>query len=897
MARKTTTPETAATTPRGTKPSAAAALQPYEAKRSFDRTPEPRPDAPPRGKPQRSGGSFVVQKHDATRLHYDLRLELDGVLKSWAVTRGPSLVPGDKRLAVRTEDHPMKYLDFEGVIPAGEYGGGTMIVWDRGQWTPDADPQRGFAKGHIDFTLAGERLKGRWHLVRMRPRARETTEQWLLIKGDDEHARAEGDPDLLVEEQTSLKSGKTNDELAAGGVVRSDHAERQARKAATRRAAPAKDARTDAAKTNAAKTKDAKRPGPAPAPAPAPAKKAKPGLLPVFVDPMLATLTATPPTGGEWIHEIKFDGYRIQARVDGSQCMLLTRKGLDWTQRFAAIATALKDVPAGSALIDGEVIVEASTGVSDFSALQADLSDGRQDRMIYAAFDLLYLEGKDLRRSPLGERRRLLEDLFSALPAGTPLRFSEHVENDGATMLRHACRLGLEGIVSKRRDAPYASGRGGGWLKAKCTQRQEFVVVGFTRSTAASGSIGALVLAVNGPEGLVLAGRVGTGFSTKEAQHLARGLGATATKAAPLGVKPPAAATRGVTWVEPRLVAEVEFRGWTADGLLRQASFKGLRDDKPVTEVVREETEGAVEDDHTPELDLSGIRLTHPERVLWEEQGITKLGLAEFYAGIADWVLPHVTGRPLSLVRCPSGAAKQCFFQKHRWEGLSPDIQPVDVGDEEPMTFIADLRGLIGLVQAGVLEIHPWGSRVEDLDHPDRLIFDLDPGEGVTWQAVVDGAVALRDRLSAMGLESFVKTSGGKGLHVVVPLVPSADWDTAKAFTKEVVDTLAADEPARYLATMSKAKRKGRIFLDYLRNGRGATAVAAFSTRARAGAPVSTPLAWSELGDSIRADHFTVANLRQRLDYLKEDPWKGFFETDQVLPGSKAVKPRKTRKR
>ena len=442
MARKTTPPPrtgTRKTTPRGTTPSAAAALRPYEAKRSFDRTPEPRPEAPPRGKAQRPGGSFVVQKHDATRLHYDLRLELDGVLKSWAVTRGPSLVPGDKRLAVRTEDHPMKYLDFEGVIPAGEYGGGTMIVWDRGQWTPDADPRRGFAKGHLDFTLDGERLKGRWHLVRMRPRPRETTEQWLLIKGDDEFARAEGDPDLLVEEQTSLRSGKTNDELAAGGVVRSDHAERQSRKAAAKQSARAK---------------DPKRPGPAPAPDPAPAKRAKPGLLPVFVDPMLATLTATPPTGGEWIHEIKFDGYRIQARLDGSQCLLLTRKGLDWTQRFASIATALKDVPAGSALIDGEVIVEASTGVSDFSALQADLSDGRQDRMVYAAFDLLYLEGKDLRRSPLGERRRLLEDLFSALPAGSRLRFSEHVENDGATMLRHACRLGLEGIVSKRRDAP-----------------------------------------------------------------------------------------------------------------------------------------------------------------------------------------------------------------------------------------------------------------------------------------------------------------------------------------------------------------------------------------------------------------------------------------------------------
>lgn len=861
MARKTTT---------APKPapgrSSKGPLGAYEAKRSFERTPEPRPAKGPRGKVRDGGGAFVVQKHDARRLHYDLRLELDGVLKSWAVTRGPSLVPGDKRLAVRTEDHPMKYLDFEGVIPAGEYGGGTMIVWDRGRWTPEGDARRGLEKGHLDFTLDGERLKGRWHLVRMRARPREDKEQWLLIKSDDDFARADGEADLLGQEQTSLVSGKTNDQLAAAGAVRPDHAARQARK-------------------------------PKPGTAAAPPKAAKKALLPVFVEPMLATLAAAPPSGGEWTHEIKFDGYRIQARLDGGECKLLTRKGLDWTARFGTVAAAVQELPAGSALVDGEVVVEASSGVSDFSALQADLSAGRQDRMIYAAFDLLYLEGRDLRRLPLDERRRQLEALLAGLPEGSPLRFSEHVENDGAAMLRHACRLGLEGIISKRRDAPYASGRGGNWLKAKCTQRQEFVVVGFTRSTATAGAIASLVLGLNGTDGLTLAGRVGTGFSTQDARHLLKGLAGAATKASPLAGPPPAAAVRGVTWVEPRLVAEVEFRGWTADGLLRQASFKGLRDDKLVEEVVREEPEGAVQDDdHAPELDLSGIRLTHPERVLWEEQGITKLGLAEFYADIADWVLPHVTGRPLSLVRCPAGAAKQCFFQKHRWEGLSPDIRPVDVGDKEPMTYIEDLRGLVGLVQAGVLEIHPWGARVEDIEHPDRLIFDLDPGEGVSWQAVIDGAVALRDRLEATGLESFVKTSGGKGLHVVVPLVPSADWDTARAFTRDVVERLAADEPTRYLATMAKAKRKGRIFLDYLRNGRGATAVAAFSTRARTGAPVSTPLAWSELGEGIRADHFTIANLRQRLDYLKEDPWKGFFGTKQTLPGApKAV--RKTKKK
>ncbi|WP_406858088.1 DNA ligase D [Alsobacter sp. KACC 23698] len=886
--RKTAAKAAAKPSPRAASPTSAAAEDPadplklYREKRDFQRTAEP-----PAQVGAEEGWQFVVQKHAARRLHYDLRLELDGVLKSWAVTRGPSLVPGEKRLAVHTEDHPMQYLDFEGVIPQGEYGGGTMIVWDRGTWTPDKEPRKSLAKGHLDFTLHGSRLKGRWHLVRMRPRPHEKKEQWLLLKGDDAFARAPDAPDVLGD-ATSFLSGKTNDELAAEGVIREDHAARQAKSAAPGRGKPGQ----EGSGIKAVKAKGARK-----------------GLLPVFLEPSLASLIEEPPTGGDWIHEIKYDGYRMQARLDGGEAQLLTRKGLDWTERFGSIAESLKRLPVGSALLDGEIVSEGENGVPSFSALQADLKAGRKDRMVYYVFDLLYLEGADLTKSPQIERKRLLEALLAQAPEGSNIRYSEHFEHDGRSMLVHACRLGLEGVVSKRKDAPYLPDRGGHWLKSKCVMRQEFVVLGYTLSTAAKRSIGSLALGYYEDGKLIYAGRSGTGFSGDEARSLHEGLSAIAAPKPDLGRKPPAGADKGVRWVEPRFVAEIEFRGWTSDGLLRQSSFKGLRDDKPPTEVVREATPGEAASTRKARVapsaqplaakgaDLSGVRLTHPERILWEDQGVTKQGLADFYADIADWVLPHVTRRPLSLVRCPSGVGKPCFFQKHMWEGLSPDIRPVDVGDAEPMTYIEDLRGLIGLVQAGVLEIHPWGSGVDDIEKPDRLIFDLDPGEEVTWGQVIDGALEIRRRLAEDRLESFVKTSGGKGLHVVVPLAPSVDWETAKDYTRQVVERMAADSPTLYVANMAKVQRKGRIFVDYLRNGRGATAVAAYSTRARAGAPVSTPLQWDELSEAVRADHFGVDNLRQRLDFLSRDPWEGFFTLKQTLPASRGGRKTTARRR
>ncbi len=833
-------------------------LRTYREKRDFRRTAEPEARLK-RG----ADWQFVVQKHAARRLHYDLRLELDGVLKSWAVTRGPSLVPGEKRLAVQTEDHPMDYLKFEGNIPKGEYGGGSVIVWDRGRWTPEGDPHRGLKKGHLVFSLDGARLNGRWHLVRMRQRPGEKKEQWLLFKAHDEYARDASGPAIVEEATTSVLTGRDIEKVAAEGEPGGDPG-----------------GRAEVARPRQPELSD-----------PAGLPGARRAALPPFVEPSLAQLADRPPKGKDWIHEIKFDGYRTQARIDGRSIKLLTRKGLDWTERFEPIAETLKTLRLASALIDGEIIAETSSGVPSFSDLQQALSAGADDRLLYYVFDLLSCEGADLRNTPLVERKALLHRIVEPLPAGANIRFSEHFETDGATMLEHACRMGLEGIISKRKNEPYRSGRGEHWIKSKCVDRQEFVLLGYVPSTVVKSAIGSLVVGYYDGGKPMYAGRVGTGFSAEVARSLRQQL--EKIKAAkPAFDKPlPAGTEKGVVWVEPRLVGEVEFRGWTHDDVLRQASYKGLREDKPAEEVVREKAPRSQPRNRPAQRNdaadvLAGIRLTHPERILWEGQGVTKQGLAEFYVEIADWILPHLVGRPLSLVRCPSGAMHECFYAKHAWAGLSKAIRPVDVGEGKPMLAINDLEGLIGLVQAGVLEIHPWGSRVEDLHRPDRLIFDLDPGEGVAWDAVVAGAGEIRQRLKALGLESFLKTSGGKGLHVMVPIEPEFDWERVKAFTKTITDAMAADAPQRYVATMSKTLRRGKIYVDYLRNGWGATAVAAYSTRARPGAPVSTPLEWQELSKAIRPDHFNIDNLRQRLAFLKHDPWQGFFDIRQRLPHS-----------
>nr|WP_084731289.1 DNA ligase D [Microvirga vignae] len=838
-----------------------APLAAYTAKRDFAATPEPKGQA---GRAR--GNRFCVQKHDARRLHFDLRLELDGVLKSWAVTRGPSLVPGNKRLAVHTEDHPLEYLTFEGVIPKDEYGGGTMILWDQGRWMPVGDPHKAYAKGHLEFVLDGQRLKGRWHLVRMRAKPRETKEQSLLIKAEDEHAREPGDPELVDTGTTSVLSGRTNADLAAVGDIRKDHRKRE-----------------QAAEGSNKRTFELSR-----------VTGARKGLLRPFLEPSLATLADKAPDGDEWIHEIKFDGYRLQARIEGSTVKLLTRKGLDWTARLKPIADALRSLKLGSALIDGELVVEDETGVSSFVALQADLKAGRANRMAFYAFDLLYADGYDLSEAPLLERKTLLSALLDDAPAGGVLRYSAHIERDGDAMIRHACRLGLEGIVSKRKDKPYIGGRSLHWQKTKCSHRQEFVVAGYVPSTTAQKALGSLVLGIHEKGRLVHVGRVGTGFSAALARDLWHELEPLKRPTSPFGHRLSPDASRNVRWVKPILVAEVELRGWTSDGLLRHASFKGLREDKDPSEVVRETkawpaTGGSRSHSHA-------ITLTHPDRVFWPDTGLTKLGLADYYADIADWILPHIAARPLALVRCPSGTDKACFFQKHSWNAMSSLVHCQSVAGDEVL-FVEDLDGLLALVQSGVLEIHPWGSTLRDIERPDRITMDLDPAEDVPWSVLIEAAFEVRERLRHVRLESFVKTTGGKGLHVVTPLKPKAGWDETKAFAQSLAEDMAGDSPDRYVATMAKRARKGRIFIDYLRNGRGATAVAAYSTRARSGASVSTPLAWDELSASIRPNHFTVDNLPTRLAHMKTDPWADLGRADlgradQVLPESQKLRRR-----
>lgn len=848
------------------------ALETYRSKRDFTKTAEP-----PGKRASSDSDLFVIQKHAARRLHYDFRLAMDGVLKSWAVTRGPSLVPDEKRLAVHVEDHPMDYGDFEGTIPKGEYGGGNVIIWDRGHWTPIGDPHKGYAKGHLEFELDGEKLHGRWHLVRMRGRPREKRENWLLIKGDDEYARSADAPDILEEKPDSVKTGRPVEALTGEAPGWSSKTGRITR--------PEEPAAKPASKQPAAVFK---------APDFAKLKGAVKKALPDFVEPALASLTAKAPGGARWIHEIKYDGYRIEARLDQGNAKLgkvklLTRSGLDWTKKFGAqLVDAFQSLPVKSALIDGELVVENASGASDFSALQEALSENRGERFLYYAFDLLYLDGYDLCQVPLIKRKEILEALLKTQEG--PLRYSGHFDEDGELVRRHVCRLSLEGIVSKLQNAPYHPGRSKDWLKAKCGTRQEFVIGGFVPSTTARKAIGSLVLGHYDDKGkLQHVGRVGTGFTQIVAADLYKQLEKIRMTTSPFAGKLTADQARQVVYVKPQLVAEIDFRGWTADGNIRHAAFRGLRQDKPADEVVREE---AGEPVAAPAPKIS-VKLTHPDRLYWPDAGVTKAGLADYYAEVWPRIAPFVVARPLSLLRCPGGISETCFFQKHAWKGLSRSIHlSPDSEDQsgEQILSIDDLDGLIGLVQGGVLEIHPWGSTLAALEQPDMIIMDLDPGEGVVWTDIIVAAKELRDRFAQFGLASFVKTSGGKGLHVVAPLKPKAEWDVVKTFAHDMAAAMAADNPSRYVATITKAKRGGKILVDYLRNGRGATAVAPYSTRARAGAPVSMPLEWDELRAEIGPNYFTVLNTPTRLSDVSRDPWSDFFRAAKPLPSAKPVK-------
>src|SRR3984885_14762345 len=798
------------------------ALETYRKKRNFAATAEPKG-----GSPGADSDIFVVQKHDATRLHYDFRLALDGVLKSWAVTRGPSLNPVEKRLAVAVEDHPLEYASFEGTIAKGEYGGGSVIVWDNGTWAPMGDAHKGLKKGHLEFELHGQKLNGRWHLVRMHGKPAEKRENWLLIKGDDEFARPVGEADILEERPESINTGRTIDQLegeppgwssktgkietpkSADGAAAKPRARTAARRSGT---APARKSPKEAAPTKGSKTP-----------------------LPGFVEPMLATLAKSPPTGDRWLHEIKFDGYRLQAHIEDGKVTLWSRGGLDWTHKFGeAVPAALRDLPVRTALIDGEMVVENESGVAEFSLLQADLSDGRLDRFAYYAFDCLYLDGNDLREAALIRRKELLSRLIGTDRGA--IRYSSHFVEDGKLVLQRACALGLEGIISKASQSVYVSGRGKSWVKAKCSAQQEFVIAGYVPSSTGRKAIGSLALGVYGGAELRYAGRVGTGFSSGVAEALFARLDTMRIRSSPFAKPLTTAEARQVRFVKPELIAEVDFRGWTGDGILRQASFQGLRDDKPAREIVRETTMAT---NAAPERPKSNVTLTHPDRIYWPDVGVTKEGLADYFAEAWPFMKPLIVGRALALVRCPDGIGGQTFFQKHAWKGLNRNIVLVkDPAGPELLISIRDFDGLMALVQSAALEIHPWGSTVTDWERPDMIVMDLDPGDDVDWTTVISAAEEVRERLKNLGLASFVKTSGGKGLHVVSPIKPKAEWPAVKAFTKSIADSMAADSPERFVSTIPKARRHGKILIDYLRNQRGMTAVAAYSTRARPGATV-----------------------------------------------------------
>jgi len=878
------------------------ALEQYRKKRKFGITAEPRGHKAARG-----GNLYVIQKHAATRLHYDLRLELDGVMKSWAVTRGPSLDPNDKRLAVQVEDHPVEYNSFEGTIPEGQYGGGTVMIWDRGTWIPENDPHKGFAKGHLDFDLDGEKLHGRWHLVRMRPRPGERHDNWLLIKGKDEYARSGHGSDILEDEPQSVASGRSMEEIAGGKGKKRVWQSRDARTASVKagpqtqrafrdelRAAAVQTkgksksgrrAKTPRGRTKAAAAKTALKKSDAPR-----SRSGKSTGLPDFVPPSLATLHDDAPRGKAWLHEIKFDGYRIEARLDRGKVRLLTRKGLDWTARFQPVADAVAALPATAALIDGELVVEDDKGISNFSLLQTDLKDDRADRFVYCAFDLLYLDGRDLRAEPLVVRKVALQKLLRGTGRAERIRYVEDIEDDGPKVLKHACAMHLEGVVSKLRDAPYRSGRSENFVKSKCHNEQEFVVAGFSPSTALPKAVGALSVAFHENGKLRYAGRVGTGYSRETARDLWKKLSPLRSDRAPV-VLPPDERRKDVVWVAPKLVIEAEYRGITHDGLLRQASFKGLREDKPACEVVREvakSTAPAVQRQPVRKsaasrsnAEVGGVRLTHPDRVYWPDAGVTKEDLAEYYVSVWDLMAPHVLDRPLALVRAPEGIGGEMFFQKHIASNVkSSPLRHSVATKEHDVIAVEKLDEVIELVQSGALEIHVRGSKLGQLERCDRMVFDLDPGEGVTWREIVAGAREVRDRLTALKLKSFAKLSGGKGIHVVVP-IDGADWDAAKDFTGRIAGAMAADSPKLYLAKMTKALRKGRIFIDYFRNTREATSVAAYSTRARPGAPVSAPVSWESLSRTTAANQFTVLDLKKS---LRGDAWAEMGKVKQKLP-------------
>jgi bifunctional non-homologous end joining protein LigD len=822
----------------------------YNRKRDFTKTKEPEGR-----KLKGSGDSFVVQKHEASRLHWDFRLELDGVLKSWAVPKGPSIDPAEKRLAMRTEDHPLDYGTFEGIIPAGEYGGGTVMLWDKGRWipTPGKDPSKTIEEGHLHFTLEGERMKGEWVLFRLNPRKGERGEPWMLKKVTDEFSDAENGNLLVNEGTTSVTTGRTMAEIAAGEDVWRSNRGGQ--------------------KGGRAKKKASKAP-------------------PAFEPPQLATLVDDVPTGSDWLYEYKYDGYRLLLSVGDGVASAFTRHGKDWSDKFKALVKAAANLPA-DCLIDGEAAALDEHGKPSFQLLQSTLKEQKGANLVFYAFDLLIDRGEDIRKLP----NVLRKDRLASLLAGVnpPIIYGDHVIGKGEALFAEICRQGGEGIIAKKASCPYKGKRTRNWLKIKCIQRQEFVIVGWTESDKRIG-FRSLLLAAKEKGKLTYVGKVGTGFNGKLIHELMDRMRPLEVDRAPVEI--PRADRKGAHFVKPQLVGEIAFSEFTNEGILRHPSFLGLREDKPASEVVVEtpkhlaNSEKRTTKTSAPKrtAESFGIKISSPERMIFPDEKLTKLDLADYYAAVEKLIMVDAAHRPMTLIRCPQGRSKKCFFQKHDSGSFGPDVKHVPVKEKKGIVqdylYFDDIKGLLACVQMGTIEFHGWGSRSEDIEKPDRLVFDLDPDVGLDFGKVKEAAVRLRGLLKDLGLETFPLLSGGKGLHVVAPLDATAEWPAVSDFAERFSRAIAEAEPEMFTANIRKVQRKGRIFLDWLRNQRGSTAVMPYSARAREGAPVAAPIAWEELEKYQGGNHFTIRDADELLERASSKLLKGWGEAKQALPNA-----------
>jgi bifunctional non-homologous end joining protein LigD len=807
-------------------------LDEYKRKRSFERTPEPEGGT---GSPE--GLRFVVQRHMARREHYDLRLEWGGAFLSWAVPRGPSFDTRDKRLAVRVEEHPLDYGNFEGTIPQGEYGGGTVMIWDEGVWEPYGDAEAGLRGGALKFALKGRRLRGKWALVRLRAKEGEMKDNWLLLKEKDEYAKPS---DGISGLDTSIRTGRTMAEIEEG--------------------------KDEAFARNPFHTAGVQ----------------------------LARLVDSVPEGGDWLYEMKYDGYRILAYVEGNGVRLVTRNGNDYTERFRNVADSLLDLAVGRAMVlDGEMTVADASGRTDFQALQSHMKSPRPQNLTYIVFDVLALDGEDLRGRRLIDRKETLEALMRDAPEN--LRYSRHVRGNGQESFAAACEAGMEGVVGKKADSAYGGTRNGDWIKLKCGKRREFVIGGYTLSDKRTSGVSSLLLGFYEGGELLYAGRAGTGMGEAEMKELEGKFEGLKRTESPFRPAPEPRPNEEITWLAPELVAEIRFAEWTGEGLLRQASFKGLREDRDPRDIGKEGAEDEAQPPSSAEaverpmetngsgMLVEGIRITNPDKVIFEEPRITKADVIRFYAEVAGRMLPYVSRRILSIVRCPKGISQTCFYKKHpgpESKGIVTMPVPTNGGETEDYFYIEDASGLIYEAQMGTLEFHTWGSRVDDLEKPDTMVFDLDPDEGMDIDTVRRGVRDIRSLLAELSLNSFLKTSGGKGYHVVVPLQPAVSWDAFHDFARRVAEVMEMKWPDRYTSNVKKARRAGKIFIDWIRNGRGATSIAPYSLRARKGAGVSMPIAWDEL-DAVEPGGVDMAGALARIS--GKDPWEDFFRDRQML--------------